>query len=58
MVRFRDQKAKPIQTERKSISDYPCVFESAVYNLLFRQGKIRNSNGDFSRWQMHREQMQ
>jgi len=26
------------QTQTKPISDYPCVFESAVYNLVLRDG--------------------
>jgi len=45
-------------------SDYPCVFELAVYNLVLRNGNVmhrmpngRNFNGEYIKWQMHRRQM-
>ena len=42
----------------KPISDYPCVFELAVYNLLLRDGNLRNFDGEFTKWQKHQKQMQ
>jgi len=47
-------------------SEYPCVFELAVYNLVVRDGNGRNFYGEFIKWQMdstgspqeHRKQMQ
>ena len=48
---------KPIQTQTKPISDYPCVFELAVYNLALRCGNVmhnmpngRNFNGEYMKW--------
>ena len=45
------------------ISDYPCVFESAEYNLVLRDGNVMHSmpngrdfNGDITKWQKHRKQ--
>ncbi len=46
------------QTQTKPISDYPCVFEWLLYNLVFRDGNIRNFDGEYVKWQMHRKQMQ
>jgi hypothetical protein len=40
------------------ISDYPCIFELAVYNLVFRGSNITNFNGVYLKWQMHRKPMQ
>ncbi len=47
------------------ISNYPCIFESAVYNLVLRDGNVmhsmpngRNFNGEYMKWQMRQEQMQ
>ncbi len=51
---FPAQKNKP---KTKPIFDYPCVFEWLLYNLVLRDGNIRNFDGDFSKWQMHRKQM-
>ena len=79
-------KTNPIQTQTKPISkvpilqyvakwgpsDYPCVFESAVYNLVLRDGNVMHSmpngrnldcrqtsfDGEYMKWQMHRRQMQ
>ena len=48
---------KPKQTQLKPISDYPCIFELALYNLVLRDGNGRNFNGEFTKWQMHRKQM-
>ncbi len=39
-------------------SDYPCVFELAGYNLVPRDGNIRDSDGEYVKWQKHRRQMQ
>ncbi len=35
--------SNPIQTQTKPISDYPCVFELAVYNLVLRDGNVMHS---------------
>jgi hypothetical protein len=58
-------KTNPIQTQSKPISDYPCIFELAVYNLVFRYGNLmhsipngRNFDGEYIKWQMRQEQMQ
>jgi len=49
---------KPIQTQTKPISNYPCVFELAVYNLVLRYGNVmqsmpngRNFDGEYMKWQ-------
>ena len=56
--------SNPIQTQTKPISDYPCVFELAVYNLVLRYGNLmysipngRNFNGEYIKWQMRLKQM-
>ncbi len=46
------------QTQTKPISDYPCVFEWLLYNLVLRDDNIRNFDGEYVKWQMHRKQMQ
>ena len=51
-------KNKPNQTQTKPIFNYPCVFQLAVYNPVLSDSNIRNFNGDFTKWQMHRKQMQ
>jgi len=52
------------QTQTKPISDYLCVFELAVYNLVLRDGNVmhsmpngRNFDGEYMKWQMHQKQM-
>ncbi len=47
---------EPNQTQTKPISDYPCVFELAVYNLVLRDGNVmhsmpngRNFDGEFTK---------
>ena len=57
--------SNPIQSQSKPISDYPCVFELAEYNLVFRDGNVmhsmpngRNFDGEYVKWQMHRKQTQ
>jgi len=49
---------EPNQTQTKPISDYPCVFELALYNLVLRYGNGRNFDGEYMKCQMHQEQMQ
>jgi hypothetical protein len=39
-------------------SDYPCVFELAAYNLVLRDGNIRDFDGEYVKWQMHPKPMQ
>jgi len=36
--------------------DYPCVFESAVYNLVLRDGNVISFDGEYMKWQKHRKQ--
>jgi len=55
---------KPIQTQTNPISEYPCVFELAVYNLVLRDGNVmhsmpdgRNFDGEYMKWQMRQKQM-
>jgi hypothetical protein len=66
--RFRSPKNKPnsnpIQTQSNPISDYPCVFELAVYNLVLHNDNVMHSmpngrifDGENMKWQMHRKQM-
>jgi len=43
---------------RDRSSDYPCVFELAAYNLVLRDGNIRDFDGEYVKWQMHQRQMQ
>ncbi len=57
--------SNPIKANSNPISDYPCVFELAVYNLVLQVGivmhsmpKGRNFNGEYLKCQMHQEQMQ
>jgi hypothetical protein len=45
------------QAQTKPISDYPCVFESAVYNLVLRDDNGRNFDGEYMKWQKHQKQM-
>jgi hypothetical protein len=52
-------------TQTKPISDYPCVFELAEYNLFLRDVNVmhsmhsgRNFDGEYIQWQMHQKQMQ
>jgi hypothetical protein len=45
-------------TKTNPISDYPCVSEFAVYNLVLNNSNGGNFNGDYLKWQMHRRQMQ
>jgi hypothetical protein len=49
---------KPKQTQFTPIFDYPCIFELAVYNLVFRNCNLTNFYGDFIKWQMRQEQTQ
>jgi len=42
-------KTKPI----KANFDYHCVFELAGYNLVPRDGKIEDFDGEYVKWQMH-----
>ena len=46
------------QTQTKPISDYPCVVALAVYNLILRDGNVRNLDRKYSKWQMHQERTQ
>ena len=46
-------KTKP----NKANSDYPCVFELAEYNLVFRDGNISDFDGEHVKWQMHPKPM-
>ncbi len=46
------------QTQTNPISDYPCVFEWLLYNLVLRDDNGRNFNGEYVKWQMHRKPMQ
>ncbi len=64
--------SKPIQIQTKPISgvpilqsvakwgpsDYPCICELDLYNLVFRDSNLTNFYGDFTKWQMHRKPMQ
>jgi hypothetical protein len=36
-------KTNPKQTQTKPISDYPCIFQLAVYNLVLRYGNRMHS---------------
>ena len=52
------------QTQTNPISDYPCVFEWLLYNLVLRDGNImhsmpngRNFDGEYVKWQMHLKPM-
>jgi hypothetical protein len=57
---------KPIQTQTKPtcselvepISNYPCIFELAAYNLVLRDGNLTNFNGEYIKWQKRQEQTQ
>jgi len=58
------QSFDPAQDGTKPISDYPCVFELAVYNLVLHNGNVmhgmpngRNFDGEYMKWQMHRKPM-
>jgi hypothetical protein len=55
-------KTKPIKanpsTSSGQVSDYHCVFELAGYNLVLRDGNIRDFDGEHVKWQMHPKQMQ
>ena len=42
----RLRKTKPNKPNSNPISDYPCIFELAVYNLVLRDGNFRNFNGE------------
>ena len=55
---FAVQKTNPIQTQPKPISDYPCIFEWLLYNLVLRDDNImrsmpngRNFDGEYLKWQ-------
>ena len=57
-----DRRIPQKQTQTKPISDYPCVFELAVYNLFLRDGNVMHSmpngrefDGEYSKWQRHRK---
>ncbi len=52
---LRPQKNKP---KTNPISNYPCIFEWLLYNLVFRDDNGRNFDGEYIKWQMHRKQMQ
>ena len=52
------------QVAQDRSSDYPCLFELAVYNLVLHDGNVmhsmpngRNFDGEYMKWQMHRRQM-
>jgi len=59
------QSFDPAQDGTKPISDYHCVFQLAVYNLVLSNGNVmhimpngRNFYGELTKWQMHQKQMQ
>ncbi len=68
MTKQSQYKAKQSQSfdfAQDRSSDYSCVFELAMYNLVFRDGNVMHSmpngrsfDGDITKWQMHREPMQ
>jgi hypothetical protein len=45
------------QSQSKPISDYPCVFELAGYNLVLRDGKMKDFDGEYVKWQVHLKPM-
>jgi hypothetical protein len=49
---------KPIQTQTNPISNYSCVFELDLYNLVLSYGNLTNFYGEYVKWQMLRKQMQ
>jgi len=56
-------KNKPKQSQSFDLAQhsFPIIlvfFESAVYNLVLRNGNERNFDGEYVKWQKHRKQMQ
>jgi len=68
-LRTKNYERRKKQTQTNPIcselgpSDYPCIVELAVYNLVFRNGNVihsmpngRDFDGEYMKWQMHRKQ--
>ena len=55
-ISLRDLPPKRVQFS--IIFEYPCLFIFTLYNLAEFKKKTLNFNGDFTKWQMHRKQMQ